>query len=96
MRKKDPNQYPTGLNKRKVRDTIAHYDRHTEAEAIIEANIACENSRLTLMRVPTELVPEVERLIEKHSQNGGRGRKIPWLSGRVTPHPAHHRFVRIN
>lgn len=34
--KKDPNKYPPGLNLKKVRAIIEHYDNQTEEEAIAE------------------------------------------------------------
>ena len=65
--RKDPNRYPKGLSAAKVKSVIAFYDRQSEDDAVAEADAAWENSRTSLVRVPTSLVPQVEALIAKHS-----------------------------
>ncbi len=71
MKSHDPNKYPRKWTRKRVESVIAHYDRQSEAEAIDEADAAIENSRVSLVRVPNELVEEVERLI---AQRTGRKR----------------------
>jgi len=66
--KNDPNKYPKGWNRKHVDAVLAHYDRQSETEAIAEADAAFENSRLTLVRVPNELVSEVEELIARRTK----------------------------
>jgi tryptophanyl-tRNA synthetase len=68
MKKKDPNTYPKGFGRKQVESVIDHYESQTEDEAIAEADAAFENSRMTLVRVPNELVEEVERLISRHTK----------------------------
>jgi hypothetical protein len=69
---KDPNKYPKDWNRKRVERVIAHYESQAEDEAIAEAEAAFENSRMTLVRVPAELVDEVEELIARRT----RRRKI--------------------
>ncbi len=69
---KDPNKYPKGWDRKRAERVIAHYNTQTEAAAIAEADAAFENSHMTLVRVPPELVKEVEQLIERRT----RQRKI--------------------
>lgn len=32
----DPNKYPKGWNRRKVESVIAHYEKQSEADAVLE------------------------------------------------------------
>lgn len=70
--KKDPNKYPKGWNHKRVEAVIAHYDSQSEEEAIAEADAAFENSRMTLVRVPNELVGEVKNLIQRQLRKNQR------------------------
>jgi hypothetical protein len=65
MSKKKKHKYPVGWNEERVRKLAAHYDNQTEDEqaAEIEAALSAENQ--TVMVVPTELVPEIVKLINK-------------------------------
>ena len=56
-------KYPPGWNEKRVRKVIAHYENQTEAEqaAEIEAALIAEN--ITMVAVPTPLVPKVLTLI---------------------------------
>jgi hypothetical protein len=65
--KRDPNKYPKGWNRAKVESIIAYYDAQSEEDAIAEADAAWENSHTSLVRVPVDLVPEVEALVAKRS-----------------------------
>lgn len=67
VKKKDPNKYPAGWDRKRVESVIDHYERQAEDEAIAEADAAFENSRMTLIRVPNELVEEVEKLISRRT-----------------------------
>jgi hypothetical protein len=64
---KDPNRYPRGLNREKVQAIIAHYENQTEDEAVAEDEAAYHNKSVTMMGVPVELVPTVQKLIAKRS-----------------------------
>jgi hypothetical protein len=57
--------FPPGWNEARVRDVLAHYERQTEDEQLAEIEAALEAENVTLMAVPTELVPEVRALIAR-------------------------------
>ncbi|MBI2805438.1 MAG: hypothetical protein HYX68_10720 [Planctomycetes bacterium] len=65
MKKKVKQKYPPGWDDKRVREVIDHYENQTEEEqyAEIEASLKAEN--ITMMAVPTELVPKVRALIAK-------------------------------
>jgi hypothetical protein len=63
----NPN-YPPGWDEARVREVLAHYEGQTEDEQFAEIEAAREAEGLTLMAVPTELVPAVRALLaRKHS-----------------------------
>jgi response regulator of citrate/malate metabolism len=62
------NNFPKGFGRKRVESVIEHYDQQTEQETIAEADAAFENSRMTLVRVPNELVEEVEKLISRRTK----------------------------
>ena len=59
---KEP-KYPPGWDEERVRQVIAHYDAQTEDEQFAEIEAAREAEDVTLIAVPTELVPEVRALL---------------------------------
>ena len=63
------NEFPPGWDEERVRSVIAYYDQQTEDEAVAEAEAALRNESSTLMKIPTELVPAVLELIDKHLAN---------------------------
>ena len=67
MKRKDKNKYPKGWNLRKVKELIAHYENQSDEEAAAEDDAAYESTRLTMMAVPVELVPQVQKLIAKRA-----------------------------
>lgn len=62
------NKFPLGWNDERVRSVNAHYDQQSEEETTAEDEAAFQNKDSTLMAIPTELVPAVLELIEKHNQ----------------------------
>jgi hypothetical protein len=64
-RNADPNKYPKGLNRKKVEALVEHYEKQTDDDAIAEAEAAYRNLKTTMMPVPVELVPAVEKLIAR-------------------------------
>jgi phosphoglycolate phosphatase-like HAD superfamily hydrolase len=59
---------PPGWDEERVREVIAHYEGQTEDEEFAEIEAAREAEDVTLMAIPTELVPEVRALLaRKHS-----------------------------
>jgi hypothetical protein len=61
-------RFPAGWDEERVRRVLAHYESQTEDEQFAEIEAAREAEGITMMAVPTELVPEVRALIaRKHS-----------------------------
>jgi hypothetical protein len=61
--KRRKQAFPRGWNEKRVRALIAYYDKQTENEAVAEYEAGMKVKGLTVMLVPTDLVPEVRRLI---------------------------------
>jgi hypothetical protein len=64
---KDPNRYPKGWDRKRVEAVITHYDTQSEAQAVAEDEGAHESSSVTMMAIPVELVPAVNKLIAKRA-----------------------------
>ena len=62
-------KFPPGWNEERVRQVIAHYENETEDEQFAEIEAAREADGVTMIAVPTELVPEVRALIAR-KENG--------------------------
>ncbi len=60
------NKFPPGWDEARVQSVIAHYEQQTEDEAVAEDEAAFQDEGSTLMAIPTELVPAVLELIDKH------------------------------
>lgn len=65
---KAQTQFPPGWDEARVQRVIAHYENQTEDEAVAEDEAAFSQPNETLMPVPTELVPKVQRLIARHKR----------------------------
>ena len=65
MNKKKRQKYPAGWDEERVRKLAEHYDNQTEDEQAAEIEAALADENQTLMVVPTELVPEIVKLINK-------------------------------
>jgi len=63
--RKKKQQYPPGWDEARVRKLAEHYDNQTEEEQVAEIEAALKDKNHTLMVVPTELVPEIVKLINK-------------------------------
>ena len=57
--------FPRGWNEKRVQEVIAYYDRQTEDEELAEYEAAMKVEELSVMLVPTELVPEIRQLIDR-------------------------------
>jgi len=55
--------FPRGWNEKRAQEVIAYYDTQSEDEAVAEYEAAMEVEGLTVMLVPTELVPKIRHLI---------------------------------
>jgi hypothetical protein len=58
-------KFPPGWDEARVREVIAHYESQTEDEQFAEIEAAQESEGVTMMAIPTELVPEVRALLAK-------------------------------
>ena len=79
------NRYARGWNRKKNQELIDHYENQTEDEAVAEAEAAFNDPQQTVMLVPHELVPKVNRLLSAHSARKKNSGAVPARSGhRVT------------
>ena len=60
------NKFPPGWDEASVQSVITHYEDQTEDEAVAEDEATFQDGSNTLMAIPTELVPAVLELINKH------------------------------
>jgi predicted dinucleotide-binding enzyme len=58
-------KYPPGWNEKRVRKVIAHYENQTEEGQAAEIERALKAENITLVAVPTPLVPKVLTLIKR-------------------------------
>ena len=65
MIKKKKQKYPLGWDEERVRKLAEHYDNQTEDEQVAEHEAAMRAEDQTVMVVPTELVPEIVKFINK-------------------------------
>lgn len=69
MSKKKKQKYPAGWDEKRIRSLAEHYDNQTEDEQVAEHEAAMHAAGQTVMVVPTELVPEVVKLINKKKRS---------------------------
>ena len=65
MKKKPKQEYPPGWDEKRVREVIDHYENQSDEEHLAEIEAAQKADNITMMAVPTELVPKVRALIAK-------------------------------
>jgi len=58
------NKLPKGWSEAKIRRVLAHYEKQTEEDALVEDEAGVGASE-TVMSVPRDLVPKVRELIAK-------------------------------
>jgi hypothetical protein len=56
-------KFPPGWDENRVKELIAHYESQTEDEEFADIEAAREDEDVTLMAIPTELVPKVRALL---------------------------------
>jgi hypothetical protein len=59
--------FPPGWDEDRVRRVLAHYESQADEEAVAEDEAAYEQEGLTMVEVPSDLVPKVRRLIAEHA-----------------------------
>ena len=64
-RKRGKQVFPPGWDAQRVGRVLEHYESQTDEEAAAEDDAAFRAEGITLMAIPTELVPEVDRLIAR-------------------------------
>jgi hypothetical protein len=62
---KDFNRHPKGLDRKKVRALLDHYENQSDAEAIAEAEAAYRSRKTSWVQVPVALLPAVRELIAR-------------------------------
>jgi hypothetical protein len=63
--RKKRQKLPRGWTQKRVRGLITHYDRQTEDEELAEYEAATAIEGESLMLVPSDLVPEIQKLIAR-------------------------------
>jgi hypothetical protein len=58
-------KFPPGWDEKRVKELIEHYENQTEDEEFADIEAAREADDITLMAIPTELVPEVWALLAR-------------------------------
>jgi hypothetical protein len=58
-------KFPPGWDEARVREVLSHYETQTDDEQFAEIEAALESENVTLMAVPSELVPEVRALLAR-------------------------------
>ena len=64
-RQRRKQQFPPGWDEKRVQELIAHYENQTEDEEFADIEAARAAEDVTLMAIPTELVPEVRALLAR-------------------------------
>ena len=65
--KRRQNKFPKGWTAKSIKALADYYDNQSETEAAAEDNAAYKSTRLTMMAVPIELVPKVQKMIAKRA-----------------------------
>ncbi len=58
-------KFPPGWDLARVQRVIAHYENQTEEEAVAEDEAGFQDENVTMIGVPTELVPRMLELIAR-------------------------------
>jgi len=61
-------KFPRGWNEKRVQAVIDYYDRQTEDEELAEYEAGMAINGQSMMLVPTELMPEIRKLIARHQR----------------------------
>ncbi len=75
-------KFPPGWNEKRVQELIAHYENQTEDEECADIEAARKAEDITLMAIPTDLVPKVRALLAaKGSATRRRDRRVTACTG---------------
>jgi hypothetical protein len=56
-------KFPPGWDEKRVQELIDHYENQTEDEEFADIEAAREAEDITMMAIPTDLVPEIRALL---------------------------------
>jgi len=65
--RKDSNRYPKGWDAQSIKALAEHYDNQSEEDAVAEDEAAYRSTLVTMMAIPVELVPQVQKLLAKRA-----------------------------
>lgn len=57
---------PTGWDNERIQQLIKSYESSTEEELLLEDEMTADSQENTTVTVPTELLPEIRRLLAIH------------------------------
>lgn len=58
-------EFPPGWDEKRVRELISRYENQAEDEEFADIEAAREAEDVTMMAIPTELVPEIRALLAR-------------------------------
>lgn len=58
-------RFPPGWDEERVRRVLDHYESQTEDEEFARIEATLEADNITMMAIPTELVPDVQALLAR-------------------------------
>jgi hypothetical protein len=64
-KKTGKQRLPPGWTEKEIQDLATYYDNQSEDEQVAEHEAALRSHQQTVMVVPTELVPEIRKLISR-------------------------------
>ncbi len=65
MKKTKKQKFPPGWNEKRVKELIAHYENQTEDEEFADIEAARKSEDITMMAIPTDLVPKIRALLAR-------------------------------
>jgi hypothetical protein len=66
MSQSKQQKLPPGWSEERIREVVDHYENQTEDEQFAEIESARDDQGVTMVAVPTELVPEVQALLARY------------------------------
>ncbi len=66
------NVFPKGWNERRVRQVLDVYERQTEEEAVTEYEATRKDRSMTVMVIPSSMVPLIRQLLAHHKPSRRR------------------------
>jgi hypothetical protein len=79
------NVCPPGMDEEQIRNVISFYDNQSEDQEAAEIERLLDESRFRMMRIPVELVPEVEEILASRLPRSRPGTKARERARRTTP-----------